>query len=111
MAVTRLFGSAVRRREDPRLIAGRATYVGDITLPGMAYAAILRSPFAHARIRRIDTSKARALPGVVAVYTGRDLQGNPSCRCPTAPRGMKMGARRLAEQLAPSWCCEPAGGI
>ncbi|HEY8478082.1 MAG TPA: molybdopterin cofactor-binding domain-containing protein [Chloroflexota bacterium] len=75
MAVTRLFGSAVRRREDPRLISGRATYVGDITLPGMAYAAILRSPFAHARIRRIDTSKARALPGVVAVYTGRDLQG------------------------------------
>jgi carbon-monoxide dehydrogenase large subunit len=75
MAVTRLFGAAVRRREDPRLITGHGLFVDDIRLPGMLYAAILRSPHAHARIRRIDVSRARALPGVVAVYTGQDLRG------------------------------------
>lgn len=71
----RLFGTAIRRREDPRLITGSATYTDDIRLPGMAHAAFLRSPHAHARIRRIDVSKAAALPGVVAVFTGADLEG------------------------------------
>jgi carbon-monoxide dehydrogenase large subunit len=73
MAVTRLFGSAVKRREDPRLITGRGMYTDDVKLPGMAYLAILRSPYAHARITRIDTSRARQHPGVYAVFTGKDL--------------------------------------
>ena len=72
---TSLVGSRIKRREDPRLIMGRGTYVDDIQLPRMTYAAILRSPYAHARIRGIDVSKAKALPGVVAVMTGADLQG------------------------------------
>ena len=72
---TRIFGSGIRRREDPRLITGQATYTDDIKLPGMAYAAIKRSPHAHARIRSVDTSAARAAPGVVAVYTGTDTDG------------------------------------
>ena len=72
---TRIFGSGIRRREDPRLITGSATYTHDITLPGMVYAAMLRSSHAHARITRIDTEKARAAPGVVAVYTGADIEG------------------------------------
>ena len=72
---TRIFGSGIRRREDPRLITGRATYTDDITLPGTAHAAILRSPHAHARIERIDTAKASASDGVVAVYTGADTDG------------------------------------
>jgi aerobic carbon-monoxide dehydrogenase large subunit len=72
---TSLVGSRIKRREDPRLIMGRGTYVDDIQLPRMTYAAILRSPYAHARIRSINVDKAKALPGVVAVMTGADLQG------------------------------------
>jgi aerobic carbon-monoxide dehydrogenase large subunit len=68
----RVFGSAIRRREDPRLITGTAAYTDDLTLPGTLHAAILRSPHAHARIKRIDTSKARSAAGVVAVYTAAD---------------------------------------
>src|SRR6188472_21081 len=66
-------GKSVKRREDPRLITGSATYTDDIQLPRMAYAAVLRSPWAHARVRSIDVAHARTSPGVVAVYTGRDL--------------------------------------
>ena len=72
---SRIFGSGIRRREDPRLITGSATYTHDITLPGMVHAAMLRSSHAHARINRIDTEKAKAAPGVVAVYTGADTEG------------------------------------
>src|SRR5215218_7321110 len=69
-----LFGSSIKRREDPRLITGAATYVDDIKLPGLTYAAILRSPYAHARITAIDVTAARRAPGVVAVYTGADIK-------------------------------------
>lgn len=75
MAGTSMIGAAVKRREDPRFITGYGQYTDDIKLPGMQYMAILRSPYAHAKITSIDTSKARALPGVSAVYTGKDLQG------------------------------------
>jgi carbon-monoxide dehydrogenase large subunit len=75
MAVTKLFGASVKRREDPRLITGQATYTDDLTLPGMLYAHIVRSPHAHAKIVRVDTARARREPGVVAVYTGKDLAG------------------------------------
>ena len=70
----RVFGSGIRRREDPRLLTGTARYTDDFTLPGMVHAAILRSPHAHARITRIDTSRAKAAPGVVAVFTGADTE-------------------------------------
>jgi aerobic carbon-monoxide dehydrogenase large subunit len=69
-----LFGSAIKRREDPRLITGAATYVDDVKLAGLTYAAILRSPYAHARITSIDVSAARKAPGVIAVYTGADIK-------------------------------------
>ena len=72
---TRIFGSGIRRREDPRLITGASTYTDDVTLPGTVHAAILRSPYAHARIERLDTGAAAAAPGVLAVYTGRDTDG------------------------------------
>jgi len=68
----RVFGSGIRRREDPRLLTGTAVFTGDFTLPGQTYAAILRSPHAHARIRKIDTGRAKAAPGVIAVFTGAD---------------------------------------
>ena len=69
------FGSGIRRREDPRLITGAATYTDDIVVPGMLHAAMLRSPYAHAKITGIDTSAAADAPGVVAVYTAADLEG------------------------------------
>ena len=75
MAVTRLFGSSVKRREDPRMITGRGMYTDDVKLPGMSYMAILRSPYAHARIRGINTTRARQHPGVYAVFTGKDIEG------------------------------------
>lgn len=61
------------RKEDPRFIRGRGTYVDDVALPGMLHLAILRSPYAHARIVRIDVTAAQAHPKVKAVVTGADL--------------------------------------
>jgi carbon-monoxide dehydrogenase large subunit len=75
MAATSMIGAAVKRREDPRFITGHGQYTDDIKLPGMVHMAILRSPYAHARIKSIDTSKAKAMAGVRAVYTGKDLEG------------------------------------
>ena len=65
-------GQAVPRFEDPRLLRGGGRYVDDIVLPGMAFGHVLRSPHAHAKIRSIDTAKAKAAPGVLAVLTGAD---------------------------------------
>ena len=69
-----VIGSSVKRREDPALITGQGKYTDDLTLPGMTYATIVRSPHAHARILSIDASAAEAHPQVVAVYTGKDIQ-------------------------------------
>ena len=66
-------GHSVGRKEDARFIRGRGNYVDDVKLPGMVYLDIVRSPYAHARILKIDTSKALAIPGVLAVITGKDL--------------------------------------
>jgi len=74
-APARVFGSGIKRREDPRLLTGAARYTADMTLPGQLYAAILRSPHGHARIRKIDTAAAKAAPGVVAAFTGADTEG------------------------------------
>ena len=68
-------GQPVKRFEDPRLVTGAGEFVDDIKLPGMLYAAFLRSPHAHAVIKSIDTSAARRLPGVEMVITGEDLVG------------------------------------
>ncbi|HEX3261925.1 MAG TPA: xanthine dehydrogenase family protein molybdopterin-binding subunit [Pseudonocardia sp.] len=65
-------GKPTPRKEDPKLLTGRAGYIGDVVVPGMLHAAVLRSPHAHARIRSIDASAARALPGVVCVLTGAE---------------------------------------
>ncbi len=67
------FGASIKRREDPRLITGRGTYVDDIKMVGMLHMALVRSPYAHANITSIDTSAASAADGVVAVLTGEDI--------------------------------------
>jgi len=76
-------GESIKRKEDDRFIRGKGNYVDDITLPGMLHMAILRSPFAHARIRSIDASAAQALPGVVAVVTGELLAQHKLAWMPT----------------------------
>lgn len=68
-------GAPLDRREDLRFLTGRGTYVDDLALPGMLHMDVLRSPHAHAIVRAIDTSRARALPGVTAVFAGADLEG------------------------------------
>src|SRR5687768_10801531 len=90
-----IFGSGIKRREDPRLITGAATYTDDLKLSGLTYAAFLRSPYAHARITRIDTSEAERAPGVIAVYTGAAVKDRlvpvpcawnvPNCNLKVAP--------------------------
>ena len=81
MATARLMGSSIKRREDPRFITGKGNYTDDLKLPGMTYAAFVRSEHANARIRGIDTSRARAHPGVVAIFTGKDMTGVNSLPC------------------------------
>ena len=78
----KFFGERMKRTEDPRLLRGRGRYVADIELPGMVEAAFVRSPHAHARINSIDTSRARALEGVQAVLTWKDLPASAQKRMP-----------------------------
>jgi aerobic carbon-monoxide dehydrogenase large subunit len=68
-------GQPVKRFEDPKLVTGHGSFVGDITLPDVLHAAVFRSPYAHARIRSVDASAARRLPGVVAILTAADIAG------------------------------------
>lgn len=76
-------GKSVKRKEDDRFIAGRGTYIEDVVLPRMLHMAILRSPYAHARISSVDASEAQALPGVVAVVTGELLAQHKLAWMPT----------------------------
>jgi carbon-monoxide dehydrogenase large subunit len=69
-----LFGSGIKRREDPRLITGSATYTDDVKLPGLCYAMFARSPYAHARLTAVRVEAARQAPGVIAVFTGQDVK-------------------------------------
>ncbi|HUE85221.1 MAG TPA: hypothetical protein VMO26_04015, partial [Vicinamibacterales bacterium] len=69
----KLVGTRVKRREDPRLIQGQATYVDDLKIAGMRHMAFKRSDVAHGRILAIDTSAAAAMDGVEAVFTGADI--------------------------------------
>ena len=74
IAAERYTGASIKRSEDPRILTGAGRYVDDIKLPGMLHAAFVRSPMAHARVLSVDVSAARALPGVVAVVTGAELE-------------------------------------
>jgi len=70
----RIFGTRLKRLEDPRLITGQAKYTDDFVLPGMAHLAVVRSPYAHAKIKAIRTKKAAAMEGVLGVFTGKDMK-------------------------------------
>lgn len=86
-----LVGKSIKRVEDPRFIQGKGKYVANLQIPGMLYAAIVRSPHAHAKLNGIDASAALAMPGVVAVYTGQDLaaDGVGGLPCGFNPPGIK----------------------
>ena len=113
-----LFGEGVKRLEDPRFLTGRGRYVGDLVFPGMLHMAALRSPHAHARIRRSEADDARKLPGVVAVVSGADLgpllRPHPvthphqalGAAIPTPAQNLE-GRPCKIEQLGPIWCPAP----
>src|SRR5437763_776836 len=100
-------GRAVQRVEDAALLAGRGRYTGDLVLPGQAHLVFVRSPHAHARIAKSDTAAARAVPGVLAVYTGADLvtagvQAIPNAQGFNRPDGKPSSApplRALAHEV------------
>ena len=79
-------GTSVTRKEDNRLLRGSGRFVGDIIRPGMLYAAILRSPFPHGKLKRIDTEQARKMPGVVSVITFADMPDVKPIPMRLAPR-------------------------
>jgi carbon-monoxide dehydrogenase large subunit len=91
-------GQPVPRFEDPRLIRGGGRYVDDLKLPNMAYSCVLRSPHAHARIKSIDTSAAKAAPGVLLVLTGADWAASGWNDLPT-PGGLKREGGRPAGKI------------
>jgi carbon-monoxide dehydrogenase large subunit len=91
-----IFGASIKRREDPRFIRGKGQYTDDLKLPGTVHTAFVRSPHAHARIRSIHSSPAKAVAGVLAVYTGEDLANGGVNPIPVGwlLEGMKLGERR-----------------
>src|SRR3970282_2249162 len=114
-ATERLFGKSIKRREDPRFITGRGQYVDDLKLPGMTYAAFVRSPHAHARIKKVDAAAARKVAGVLAVYAGEDVQVGglpcgrmlPRIQVPGGADGKKAhapGAPQLFDEIPKNQC-------
>ena len=110
MPVSKLVGTKVRRREDPRLVQGLSHYVDDLRMADVMHVAILRSPHAHARINGIDTDAAAALAGVVTVVTGADIgdsvgsvpcaAANPTLRTPPHPVLARDEVRYVGEPVA-----------
>ena len=96
--IEKLVGKRIRRKEDPRLITGTATYVEDIKLPGMHHAVIVRSPHGAANVKGIDISKAAALPGVAAVFTGADITGVGSVVCGADLPGLRKPVHHILAQ-------------
>ncbi len=86
----RAIGARVLRAEDPRILTGRGRYVDDVVLPDMLHAAFKRSTVPHGRLRSVDVAAARAMPGVVAVYTGEDLAGFTNAAAPGGAIGMHL---------------------
>jgi len=97
-AAPRGFGKPLKRQEDPRLITGRGRFSDEFNLPGQAYACFVRSPHAHAGIRGIDAAAALAAPGVIAIFTGKDVEADgltsiPHRPVPTNPNEFPLGGR------------------
>src|SRR6266853_1288286 len=97
--MSKYVGQRIKRTEDPRLIKGLAHYVDDIKLPDTLHVAFVRSVYAHARINSIDASEALKAPGVVAVYTGKDVgEKIGPVPCASALPGLKVPDYRVLAQ-------------
>ncbi|PYS15748.1 MAG: carbon monoxide dehydrogenase [Acidobacteria bacterium] len=108
----RYVGQAMKRKEDPRLVSGTSTYVDDVVLPGMLHMAVTRSMHAHARIKRIDTSKAQKLPGVVAVVTGEEVAAHCGLiPCAASLPNMKRAQRHLLATNKVRFVGEPVAAV
>src|SRR5215212_5070035 len=92
----KLVGESVKRREDARFITGRGKFTDDLKLQGLTHAAFVRSPHAHAAIRGIDLSRAQAVPGVRAIYTGVDLTTSGVA---SLPPGWLLPDMKIAKHL------------
>jgi carbon-monoxide dehydrogenase large subunit len=93
-----LVGKRLRRREDPRLITGTATYLDDIKMPGMHHACVVRSPHAAAKIRSINSDAAKERPGVVAIFTGSDVANLGAVPCAASLPGLRVPHHHLLAQ-------------
>ena len=93
-----LVGKKVRRREDPRLITGTATYLDDVKIPGMYHACIVRSPHAAARVKSVNVKPALERPGVVAAFTGADVKDVPSVPCVAQLPGLRQPYHHVLAQ-------------
>ena len=100
--MSKLVGQSIKRKEDPRFIQGKGSYVANLNILGMAHLAIKRSPHAHAKILSIDTSKAAAMPGVIAVFTGQDLIDGG---CGKLPCGWNVPNIKVPTR----WAIQPVG--
>src|SRR6478672_8678320 len=108
----RYVGQAMKRKEDPRLVSGTSTYVDDVVLPGMLHMAVARSIHAHARIKRIDVSKAQKLPGVVAVVTGEEVSAHCGpIPCAASIPNMKKAERQLLAVGKVRFVGEPVAAV
>ena len=95
--MSKYVGTSMKRREDPRFLQGRGSYVANLKLPNMAYLAIKRSPYAHAKIKSINTSKAKALTGVLGVFTGADTSDVGMLPSGWNVPGIKVPANRVLQ--------------
>jgi aerobic carbon-monoxide dehydrogenase large subunit len=93
-----LFGKKIRRREDPRLLTGTATYLDDIKMPGMHHACVVRSPHAAARIKSLNVKPALARPGVTAVFTGADVKDLGPIPCGASLPGLRTPHHHILAQ-------------
>ena len=91
-------GKRLRRKEDPRLITGTATYVDDVQMPGMHYAMVVRSPHGAAKIKGIDTSAAAAMKGVAAIFTGKDILHIAGVPCGASLPGLRVPDHKILAQ-------------
>jgi aerobic carbon-monoxide dehydrogenase large subunit len=110
--IPKSIGTRVKRREDPRLITGQATYVDDLRPADMLHVSILRSMYAHAKLGSIDITKARELPGVVAVITAKDIKDKvKTVPCPSELPGLKIPNQPILADGKVRFVGEPVAAV
>ena len=98
----KLIGAGVKRKEDYRFLTGAGQYTDDVVMPQQSYGVFLRSPHAHARIKRIDLDAAMKSPGVIGIFTGKDMAGENvgGCQSPLSERGCDFFASASSASIS-----------